>query len=143
MIVPDRLNGGVRGYVGALRWPQEEPGRWGTESECVSMVDMPRCFPLQVLLVCVGIALRGAAFSVPRGGSGGAGGQGSGAGQWWGIAAMLASALGYSTMGVLYDLLVRTEQPAPSHLEVMHYTSRLGAHLSSPPMRPTALVSLQ
>ena len=41
---------------------------------------------------------------------------------------MLGSALGYSTLGVLYDLLIRTEQPPPSHAEIMRYTSCIGAH---------------
>ena len=89
---------------------------------------------MQVLLACVGIALRGAAFSVQGRGSKEGGGHGPGAGQWWGIAAMLGSALGYSTLGVLYDLLVRTEKPAPSHAEIMRYTSRLGAN---PPPLPS------
>lgn len=81
---------------------------------------------LAVMLVSVGILLRGVAFSMRPGG----GGKGTGSGQWWGIAAMLASAVGYSSMGVIYDLLVRTEQPAPSHTEIMVYISRLGLVVS-------------
>ena len=82
----------------------------------------------QVALVCAGIAVRGVAYSRQQQ-SGLSSGKASSDGQWWGVLAMLGSALGYSTLGVLYDLLVRTEDPAPSHAEIMEYTSRLGAHI--------------
>ena len=89
---------------------------------------------MQALLVSAGIAMRGAACSVQSGGSVGVGSHGAGAGQWWGIAAMLGSALGSSTIGLLYDLLVRTETRAPSHAEIMHNTTRLGANVSTHPV---------
>ena len=80
---------------------------------------------VQVGLVCVGICLRGAAFGSSRGAKGSA--SAAGTTQLWGLAAMLTSALGYSALGVLYDLLLSTESPPPTHAEVMQYTSKLGA----------------
>ena len=82
----------------------------------------------QVALVCVGICLRGVAFGASGPAAKGSG-KGAADGQLWGLAAMLTSALGYSLLGVLYDLLLSTESPPPAHAEVMQYTSKLGAPL--------------
>ena len=79
----------------------------------------------------VGICLRGAAFGSSRGAKGGAH-DGAATAQAWGLAAILTSALGYSTLGVVYDLLLSTESPPPTHAEVMQYTSKLGTHLTPP-----------
>ena len=80
----------------------------------------------QVGLVCLGICLRGAAFRSSASAAKGSVTSGAAAGQTWGLAAMLTSALGYSLLGVLYDLLLSTEAPPPTHAEVMQYTSKLG-----------------
>ena len=81
----------------------------------------------QVGLVCVGICLRGAAFGSASASAAKGRDSAADAGQLWGLAAMLTSALGYSLLGVLYDLLLSTETPPPTHAEVMQYTSKLGA----------------
>ncbi len=91
----------------------------------------------QVALVCVGICLRGAAFGSSASGAKGSGKGAAADGQLWGLAAMLTSALGYSLLGVLYDLLLSTESPPPAHAEVMQYTSKLGALLEQPSFRCT------
>ena len=92
--------------------------------ECVRLALTDRWL-LQVGVVCIGICLRGAAFGSSRSSAKG-GASGAGAHQLWGLAAMLTSALGYSLLGVLYDLLLSTESPPPTHPEVMQYTSKLG-----------------
>ena len=86
----------------------------------------------QVGLVCVGICLRGAAFGSSRAAAKGGASAAAGGSQLWGLGAMLTSALGYSLLGVLYDLLLSTETPPPTHAEVMQYTSKLGAPCTLP-----------
>jgi len=85
----------------------------------------------QVVLVCVGICLRGVAFGASAPAAKGSSNWAAD-GQLWGLAAMLTSALGYSLLGVLYDLLLSTEAPPPTHAEVMQYTSKLGALAQRP-----------
>ena len=48
-----------------------------------------------------------------------------------GVACMLLSSLGYSFLGVSYDLLVRSEGPTPTHSEVMFYTAKIGRALQA------------
>lgn len=72
---------------------------------------------IAVALVLGGILIRG-------GGGDDLGGQSSK--QALGYAALGAAALGYSLLGIVYDKLISTETPAPSHADIMLYAGKIG-----------------
>ena len=87
-------------------------------------------FPLQVAVVCLGLALQGLA-PAPALAAGLSTAPTPAPLSGWslkllGVACMLLSSMAYSFLGVSYDLLVRSEGPTPTHSEVMFCTAKIG-----------------
>lgn len=73
------------------------------------------------MLVCGGLLVRAVA-PMPASDTNSSGA----APQMIGVCCMLVASLGYSFLGVSYDLLVRSEGVQPSHSEVMVHVAKIG-----------------